>query len=85
MSVLSGNPRPRGRSRQQGGTVTPQLTRLPAISDNEQQLAKTREQFLTAESIDPNQVRDAILGDFANFKGDQEQADDMTVVVVRLR
>jgi serine phosphatase RsbU (regulator of sigma subunit)/uncharacterized membrane protein len=31
------------------------------------------------------QVRDAILGDLANFKGDEEQADDMTVVVVRLR
>src|SRR5436309_155171 len=30
-------------------------------------------------------VRAAVLGDLSNFKGDQEQADDMTVVVVRLR
>lgn len=31
------------------------------------------------------EIRDAVLGDLSNFKGDQEQADDMTVVVVRLR
>lgn len=31
------------------------------------------------------EIRDAILGDLSNFKGDEEQADDMTVVVVRLR
>jgi serine phosphatase RsbU (regulator of sigma subunit) len=31
------------------------------------------------------EVRDAILGDLANFKGDTEQADDITVVVVRVR
>jgi serine phosphatase RsbU (regulator of sigma subunit) len=31
------------------------------------------------------EVRDSILGDLANFKGDQEQADDITVVVVRVR
>jgi sigma-54 dependent transcriptional regulator, acetoin dehydrogenase operon transcriptional activator AcoR len=36
------------------------LTRPADITDSEQ-LAKTREQFLTAEDIDPNQVRDAIL------------------------
>jgi sigma-54 dependent transcriptional regulator, acetoin dehydrogenase operon transcriptional activator AcoR len=36
------------------------LTHPADITDSEQ-LAKTREQFLTAEDIDPNQVRDAIL------------------------
>lgn len=38
-----------------------------------------------ADSRTSREVRDAILGDLANFKGDQEQADDLTVVVVRLR
>jgi serine phosphatase RsbU (regulator of sigma subunit) len=38
-----------------------------------------------ADSRTARQVRDAILGDLSNFKGDQEQADDLTVVVVRLR
>ena len=31
------------------------------------------------------EIRDAILSDLANFKGDTEQADDITVVVARLR
>ena len=31
------------------------------------------------------EVRDAILGDLSNFKGDEEQADDITVVVARMR
>jgi serine phosphatase RsbU (regulator of sigma subunit) len=30
-------------------------------------------------------IRDAILGDLANFKGDEEQADDITVVVARIK
>lgn len=38
-----------------------------------------------AASRTAREIRDAILGDLSNFKGDQEQADDMTVVVVRLR
>src|SRR3954454_8369617 len=38
-----------------------------------------------ANSRTVREIRDAILGDLSNFKGDQEQADDMTVVVVRLR
>jgi len=38
-----------------------------------------------ATSRTAREVRDAILGDLSNFKGDQEQFDDMTVVVVRLR
>jgi serine phosphatase RsbU (regulator of sigma subunit) len=31
------------------------------------------------------EIRDAVLGDLANFKGDSEQADDITLVVARLR
>jgi serine phosphatase RsbU (regulator of sigma subunit) len=38
-----------------------------------------------AGSRTAREVRDAILGDLSNFKGDAEQADDITVVVVRLR
>jgi hypothetical protein len=38
-----------------------------------------------AGSRTAREIRDAILGDLANFKGDQEQADDITVVVVRVR
>jgi serine phosphatase RsbU (regulator of sigma subunit) len=38
-----------------------------------------------ATSRTAREIRDAVLGDLSNFKGDQEQADDMTVVVVRLR
>ncbi len=36
-------------------------------------------------SVTAREMRDAILGDLANFKGDSEQLDDMTVVVLRLR
>jgi sigma-B regulation protein RsbU (phosphoserine phosphatase) len=38
-----------------------------------------------AASRTAREIRDAILGDLSNFKGDQEQADDMTLVVARLR
>ncbi|HEV2853630.1 MAG TPA: PP2C family protein-serine/threonine phosphatase [Thermoanaerobaculia bacterium] len=38
-----------------------------------------------AGSRTAREIRDAILGDLSNFKGDEEQADDMTVVVLRLR
>lgn len=38
-----------------------------------------------AASRTAREVRDAILGDLANFKGDEEQADDLTLVVMRLR
>ncbi len=38
-----------------------------------------------AASRTSREVRDAVLGDLSNFKGDQEQYDDLTLVVVRLR
>lgn len=38
-----------------------------------------------AGSASAREVRDAILGDLSNFKGDEEQSDDITVVVVRMK
>ncbi|HEX4966625.1 MAG TPA: PP2C family protein-serine/threonine phosphatase [Thermoanaerobaculia bacterium] len=38
-----------------------------------------------SDSRTARQVRDDVLSDLANFKGDQEQTDDITLVVVRLR
>jgi serine phosphatase RsbU (regulator of sigma subunit) len=38
-----------------------------------------------ASKASAREVRDAILGDLSNFKGDVEQADDITVVVVRMK
>lgn len=38
-----------------------------------------------ATSGSAREVRDAVLGDLSNFKGDEEQYDDITIVVVRMR
>ena len=38
-----------------------------------------------AGSRTAREIRDAVLGDLSNFKGDQEQADDITVLIARLR
>jgi serine phosphatase RsbU (regulator of sigma subunit) len=38
-----------------------------------------------ATSRTAREIRDAVLGDLSNFKGDYEQVDDITVVVVRVR
>ena len=38
-----------------------------------------------AASGSAREVRDAVLGDLSNFKGDEEQYDDITIVVVRMR
>ena len=38
-----------------------------------------------AGSRTAREVRDAVLGDLSNFKGDHEQADDITLVVLRLK
>jgi sigma-54 dependent transcriptional regulator, acetoin dehydrogenase operon transcriptional activator AcoR len=40
--------------------MTPAAARPPALTDGDR-LAQTRERFLTAESVDPHQVRDTIL------------------------
>lgn len=38
-----------------------------------------------AGTLSAREVRDAILGDLSNFKGDEEQGDDITLVVVRMK
>jgi sigma-B regulation protein RsbU (phosphoserine phosphatase) len=38
-----------------------------------------------ADSRTAREIRDAVLGDLSNFKGDHEQLDDITLVVVRVR
>jgi hypothetical protein len=38
-----------------------------------------------ADSRTAREIRDAVLGDLSNFKGDHEQVDDITLVVVRVR
>lgn len=38
-----------------------------------------------AASGSAREIRDAVLGDLSNFKGDEEQYDDITIVVVRMR
>lgn len=37
------------------------------------------------DSRTAREVRDSVLGDLSNFKGDQEQTDDITLVVLRLK
>jgi hypothetical protein len=61
---------------------------VEARNEHEQDYGDGRLQRAVARaagSRTAREVRDAILGDLSNFKGDQEQADDMTVVVVRMR
>lgn len=61
---------------------------VEARNDNGQEYGDARLQRAVARAANSRtarEVRDAVLGDLSNFKGDQEQADDMTLVVVRLR
>jgi serine phosphatase RsbU (regulator of sigma subunit) len=61
---------------------------VEARNDHGQEYGDTRLQKAVdraAASRTAREIRDAVLGDLSNFKGDQEQADDMTLVVVRLR
>jgi serine phosphatase RsbU (regulator of sigma subunit) len=61
---------------------------VEARNDQDQDYGDARLQRAVARaagSRTAREIRDAILGDLSNFKGDQEQTDDMTVVVVRLR
>jgi hypothetical protein len=61
---------------------------VEARNDQEQDYGDARLQRAIARaagSRTAREIRDAILGDLSNFKGDQEQSDDMTVVVVRVR
>ena len=61
---------------------------LEARNVHDQEYGEARLQRAVARaagSRTAREVRDAILGDLSNFKGDQEQADDLTLVVARLR
>jgi transcriptional regulator of acetoin/glycerol metabolism len=54
---------------------------MPPIPDGDQ-LAKTREQFLTAEAVDPNQVRDAILASWWRSRRWKVAADRLDLLYV---
>lgn len=61
---------------------------VEARNDHDQDYGDARLQRAVARaagSRTAREVRDAILGDLSNFKGDHEQSDDMTLVVVRMR
>jgi serine phosphatase RsbU (regulator of sigma subunit) len=61
---------------------------LEARNGQDQEYGEARLRRTLARASDSRSVRDirdALLGDLANFKGDAEQVDDITVVVVRVR
>src|SRR6266446_4841449 len=49
------------------GEMSHAVVRPPALTDGDR-LAETRERFLTAETVDPNQVRDTILASWWRSK-----------------
>jgi transcriptional regulator of acetoin/glycerol metabolism len=55
---------------------------MQPVPDGEQ-LAKTREQFLTAEAVDPNQVRDAILASWWRSRRWKVAADQIDLSYMR--
>lgn len=55
----------------------------PHPTTDSDQLAKTREQFLTAEAVDPNQVRDAILASWWRSRRWKVAADRIDLPYVR--
>ncbi len=60
---------------------------VEARNSQDQEYGDTRLERAVARVVDgtAREVRDAILGDLSNFKGDAEQADDITVVVARIK
>jgi sigma-54 dependent transcriptional regulator, acetoin dehydrogenase operon transcriptional activator AcoR len=54
--------------------MSPAAARPPALTDGDR-LAETRERFLTAETVDPNQVRDTILASWWRSKRWKVAAD----------
>jgi transcriptional regulator of acetoin/glycerol metabolism len=62
--------------------MPPGSTHSRKITDSEH-LAKTREQFLTAEAIDPNQVRDAILASWWRSRRWNVAADRLDLSYLR--
>ncbi|MFL6193915.1 MAG: PP2C family protein-serine/threonine phosphatase [Thermoanaerobaculia bacterium] len=60
---------------------------VEARNDNDQEYGDARLQRAIARaagSRTAREIRDAVLGDLSNFKGDKEQIDDLTLVVVRI-
>jgi Stage II sporulation protein E (SpoIIE) len=47
--------------------------------------ARLQRAVARAAGASAREIRDSILGDLANFKGDAEQSDDITVVVARIK
>ena len=66
----------------QGAVHAARFDASSAITDSEQ-LAKTREQFLTAEAVDPNQVRDAILASWWRSRRWNVAADRLDLPYLR--
>jgi transcriptional regulator of acetoin/glycerol metabolism len=62
--------------------MPPGSTHPQKITDSEK-LAKTREQFLTAEAVDPNQVRDAILASWWRSRRWNVAADRLDMTYLR--
>jgi stage II sporulation SpoE-like protein len=61
---------------------------IEARNSHGQEYGEARLQRAVARAADSRtarEVRDAVLGDLSHFKGDAEQADDLTLVVARLR
>jgi len=60
---------------------------VEARNSQDQEYGETRLERAVARVVDgtAREVRDAILGDLSNFKGDAEQVDDITVVVARIK
>ena len=60
---------------------------VEARNDQGQDYGDARLQRAVARAVggSARDVRDSILGDLSNFKGDAEQADDITLVVARIK
>ncbi len=62
--------------------MVPTAVHLPALTDGER-LARTRERFLTAEPVKPNEVRDTILASWWRSRQFKVAADRVTLPYVR--
>ncbi len=62
--------------------MVPTAVHLPALADSKG-LAKTRERFLTAEPVKPNEVRDTILASWWRSRQFKVAADRVTLPYVR--
>jgi transcriptional regulator of acetoin/glycerol metabolism len=62
--------------------MVPTAVHLPVLTDGER-LAKTRERFLTAEPVKPNEVRDTILASWWRSRQFNVAADRVTLPYVR--